>query len=544
MASIAPDVPEVYPGVMSTIAAIYVRVSDPSQESNYSLPTQEAACREFAAREGFVVSDAHVFREVHTATELHERPQLTKLREAMARGEIAALVCYDPDRFSRMQVHTAILQDLCERAGVALKFAMFDFEASATGRFLLGARAFAAELELEKIKERTARGVRAKVASGKLHGRAHEPWGYRYDETRTRLIPDESNAPYVRMLFARYAAGESVRSLIRWLNDSGIPTPKRGKRWHRASVVVILRQRAYSGEALALVTRTTRERGKIRKVRLPEGEGIALPEGTIAPLVDRDIWEAAQRRLARNKAESTRRNREPEQFLLRAGFIICGICGRSLRARWRTANGQKYPIYTADEERHRECSAPARDFKMHARKLDAEVWQEVIDRIFDTSLLNADYAEERSRNPEADTLASVEKLIATTERAIRNVTAGLGMLEDDDARTPLLAEISALTARRRALSVERDGLLARQRDREAGEARRRSLLAFWGAKAAKIEKLDYQGRRDLLADLGVRVKLYPHGGYKIITREEPEELARGGSIATVTTPSGSACPGS
>jgi site-specific DNA recombinase len=132
-------------------AAVYVRVSSDQQGRNYSLATQEAACREYAAAQGYEIDEQHIYRETHTAAELYERPELSRLREAMGRGEFEALVCYDPDRFSRNQVHTALLQHFCDRADVTLRFALFDFERSATGQFLLNARAFAAELELEPI---------------------------------------------------------------------------------------------------------------------------------------------------------------------------------------------------------------------------------------------------------------------------------------------------------------------------------------------------------------------------------------------------------
>lgn len=49
-----------------TTAALYVRVSSEGQADNYSPETQEAAERAFAARHGFTVDEAHVYREVHT----------------------------------------------------------------------------------------------------------------------------------------------------------------------------------------------------------------------------------------------------------------------------------------------------------------------------------------------------------------------------------------------------------------------------------------------------------------------------------------------
>jgi DNA invertase Pin-like site-specific DNA recombinase len=52
-------------------AAIYVRVSDPKQASNYSLPTQEERCRAYAAERGYSV--VQVYRETHTGTQLWER---------------------------------------------------------------------------------------------------------------------------------------------------------------------------------------------------------------------------------------------------------------------------------------------------------------------------------------------------------------------------------------------------------------------------------------------------------------------------------------
>ena len=45
-----------------------------------------------------------------------------------------------------------------------------------------------------------------------------------------------------------------------------------------------------------------------------------------------------QDRLARNKEESSRKSAFPEQFLLRAGYIRCGICGRQMNTR---ADGAK-----------------------------------------------------------------------------------------------------------------------------------------------------------------------------------------------------------
>src|SRR5918998_1510633 len=161
-------------------AAIYCRVSSQGQEENASLPTQEEACRRFAAARGYALDERHVYREVHSGADLWERPRLTALRERVRRGEVGAVICYALDRLSRKQTHLAIVVDECDRAGVDLLFATEEFEKSAVGDFIRSAKAFAAELEREKIKERTQRGLRARVESGKLRGGGFPMLGYRW----------------------------------------------------------------------------------------------------------------------------------------------------------------------------------------------------------------------------------------------------------------------------------------------------------------------------------------------------------------------------
>jgi DNA invertase Pin-like site-specific DNA recombinase len=68
----------------SVKAAIYCRVSTTMQEDNYSLPTQEEACRKHAAALGYTVTA--VQQDVHSGYELWERRGLTALREAARSG--------------------------------------------------------------------------------------------------------------------------------------------------------------------------------------------------------------------------------------------------------------------------------------------------------------------------------------------------------------------------------------------------------------------------------------------------------------------------
>src|SRR6266511_3278084 len=196
-------------------AAIYTRVSSVEQEEEgTSLDTQEAACRRFAAERGCLVEDGYVYREVFSGTVLRERPRLSVLREAVRPRGITAVICYALDRLSRNQAHIYILAEEFEEAGATLQFVTESFEDSAVGRFIRSAKAFAAEVEHEKIKERTVRGRVARAQSGKLIPGWKALYGYRWaDEAKGRYVPAEPEATVVRRIFAASAQGKDLSQL-------------------------------------------------------------------------------------------------------------------------------------------------------------------------------------------------------------------------------------------------------------------------------------------------------------------------------------------
>ncbi len=72
------------------------------------------------------------------------------------------------------------------------------------------------------------------------------PLGYRIDSEHHYQI-DPATAPVVQEAFQRYAAGESIRSIIESLNARGIPN-SRGNRFTKNSFQTLLKNRRYLGE--------------------------------------------------------------------------------------------------------------------------------------------------------------------------------------------------------------------------------------------------------------------------------------------------------
>ncbi len=137
-------------------AIVYARVSTDTQERDgTSLDTQERACLQFAREQGWRIVES--VRDVASGFSL-DRPGIERVRRLLRDGAADVVIAYAVDRVSRNQNQIGVLFDEVQQAGARLEFVTERFEDTAVGRFILAARAFIAEVEREKIVERTMRG--------------------------------------------------------------------------------------------------------------------------------------------------------------------------------------------------------------------------------------------------------------------------------------------------------------------------------------------------------------------------------------------------
>lgn len=514
-------------------AAIYIRVSTTMQEDNYSLGTQEEACRAYADEHGYSV--VGVYRDIYSGADLWTRPQLTAMRESARAGAIDAIIAYDPDRLSRSQVHFAVLLDECERYEIELAFVSGPLDNTATGRFLTNVRAFMAETEREKFRERSMRGIIARAQSGKLRPGNRPLYGYQWaDEDKSKYVIDPDKAEVVRRLFTGIASGETLRGLADKLSAEGIPTANGGLRWSHSVIRTMLTHPAYKGVARTNHEARTKVGGKQKRSARPESEHILMPEGTIPPIVTADLWDTVQVRLERNRAEATRNNRDPESFLLRSGFVVCGYCGKPARAVW-VADCPKQPTrsyYRVDRSTcvHHDCPSAA----MKATALDDAVWDKVRSVIMQPEIVEAELAKLRVDDPTESDLIGIERTIAAVQRQRANLTRSLALLDDDDAAAPIIAELNTLASRAKELDAERVMTLERQEGWQSAQDRITNLSAWLSSVADNLNDLTYQHKRDLLTALDVRVRLFrnDHTPRYEITASLPLDSAESGDFVS------------
>jgi site-specific DNA recombinase len=492
---------------MSQTCVVYCRVSSIEQkEEGTSLITQKARCESYAQAQGWTV--IAVEQEQHSGADYAGRRGLQRALKLIEDGNATVLLAYATDRLSREQMHVGVILDRVLRAGGSLQFVTEDFENSATGKLLLQVRTFAAELEREKIAERTTRGRVARTASGKYLPGQKAPYGFRWAPDTDRhgkllkaqLIDDPETAPVVRRIFREIAAGGSARMMASHLNREGVPTPtQRGAYWYPKTISDIIWHPVYIGQAVAWRW----HRDGTRAVLRPPSEVVALPNAAPA-LVSPDVAAAAQARLLRNRQEATRNNKNPEDALLRAGFARCGYCGRSLTMARHNKTGQ--PYYRCTPLNRDRCGCPS--FGIVCRTLDTAVWDRVAAILRDPQTIAREVEQLRDADTEADEEATTTKRIAEVERRRSNLARSIAALDDAETSAPLLAELQTLSNRHKELLAERDALVAQRLSRMQAQLRMDSLARWCETVAANLDAIDYEGKRMALDALSVRATVW------------------------------------
>jgi site-specific DNA recombinase len=292
-------------------AAIYARISSDAEGTGLGVARQLEDCRKLATDRGWPVGAEYVDNDV-SAFSGKPRRQYAQMLADLASGARDAVIVYNLDRLHRRPVELEEFVTLCESVGVRdLATVTADIDlGNDDGLFM--ARIFAAFAAKESGRKsaRIRRKMLANAQAGLPHGSAR-PFGYEADKITVR----ESEAAVVREMVDRYLAGQSLRSLTIWLNESQI-APSVATSWQTTAVRQVLSS------------------GRIAGLREHRGEviGAAVWPAIITP-AERD------RVLARMAARSVTKTRSARTYLL-SGMLRCGRCGNRMYSQARHSNPQ------------------------------------------------------------------------------------------------------------------------------------------------------------------------------------------------------------
>src|SRR5215216_5167254 len=215
-----------------------------------------------------------------------DRPALQQLLASVQAGKIDIVVVYKVDRLTRSLADFAKLVELFDQHSVSFVSVTQSFNTtSSMGRLTLNVLLSFAQFEREVIGER----VRDKIAASKKKGLwvgGPVPLGYASLAKKLVIVPEEAET--IRLIFRRYLELGSIGELIEELDRRGVRTKRqvlldgrvRGNiRFGVGALAHLLKNRFCIGEVCY--------RGE---VHIGEHE----------PILDRDLFEAVQQKLAGN----------------------------------------------------------------------------------------------------------------------------------------------------------------------------------------------------------------------------------------------------
>lgn len=350
--------------------AIYARVSTEDQaKTGYSLQDQASQCRKKLLSLG--LSNIQEYIDDGYSGEFLDRPALSRLRDDLRAKRIKMVIVYDPDRLSRNLTNQLIIADEIEKYGAKLDFITGSYDASPEGRLFFSMRGAIAEFEKEKIRERSLRGKRAKVMSGKpLFGK--EPYGYSCDRQNNKYVIKEKEAKVVRMIFSQYLENMAgVGALHSQLKANGIVN-RSGKPFGISVLHRMLSNELYAGTKWAFQKYSKNIGQKKRKVvsrDITEWVSIEVPA-----IIDRETYEKASALKVQNKATAKRNAKFA--YLLNS-IIKCPRCGYAM-------HGVRFPKRQEKDYVYYVCTARANGVECDNRRcvpaleLDTYVWNYIV----------------------------------------------------------------------------------------------------------------------------------------------------------------------
>ncbi|CAB0674259.1 recombinase family protein [Corynebacterium diphtheriae] len=277
----------------------------------------------------------------------------TMIDDALA-GKINLILTKSVSRFARNTVDSLTTVRKLKDAGVEVYFEkenIWTFDSK--GELLITIMSSLAQEESRSISENVTWGHRKRFADGKIMVPYASLLGYKKG-VDGNLVIDETQAPIVRRIYARFLQGATPQTIAKELIADGIATPRGKTVWPPSTVRSILANEKYKGDALLQKTFTADFLTKTMKVN--EGE---VPQyyvtGNHEPIINPDTWDAVQAELARRQGRGTS-NSHPF-----ANTITCSDCGGSFgRKVWHSTSKYRRYIWRCNNKYNKthRCTTP------------------------------------------------------------------------------------------------------------------------------------------------------------------------------------------
>lgn len=341
-----------------------------------SLDAQREACEAYIksqAHEGWKLVPDHFDDGAFSGASL-VRPALQLLMEQVRSTKIDIIVVYKVDRLTRSLADFAKLVELFDEHEVSFVSVTQSFNTtSSMGRLTLNVLLSFAQFEREVIGER----VRDKISASKRKGiwvGGPIPLGYRSVDKKLEVVPEE--AALVRKIYEDYLRLGSIGALSLSLEQEGIkPKPRQLSNGNtiaagyfmRGPLGHLLKNRFYIGEVAY------------------KGE---IHQGEHPPIVDRDLFEAVQARLA---VQTVQRMATRSQSPAILTSLIFDDRGNTMSPNHANKQGIRYRYYVSQALQQRRKADAGSISRISAPDVEALICSSLRQRVnADSEILDRD----------------------------------------------------------------------------------------------------------------------------------------------------------
>lgn len=311
------------------VAVVYARYSSSGQREE-SIDGQLAAARNYAEKKGYTIIEEYIDRAKTGRND--NRDDFQRMLADTAKKTFGVIIVWKVDRFGRNREEVTFNKYRCKKNGVRVEYVAETLPDGPEGVILESVLEGMAEYYSLQLSQNVKRGLMENAKQHKsISGRP--PLGYRLTEDKHFEI-DPKTAPIAKLIFTRYAAGETTAEIIRYLNSQGYQTT-RNKPFSKGSLQKMLKNEKYIG---TYVYQDIRD------------------EDAIPALIDKETFARVQELLKTNRRAPKAAWNYSDYLLTEK--LFCGQCGEKMVGESGSGKaGKKYSYYSClNRKRQKGCT--------------------------------------------------------------------------------------------------------------------------------------------------------------------------------------------
>lgn len=422
--------------------AAYARVSTDSDEQLSSYEAQmDFYTRHIKSNPEWEFVDVYTDEGI-SGTNTKKREGFNRMVADALDGRIDLILTKSISRFARNTVDTLTTVRKLKEKNVEVYFEKENiYTLDAKGEVMITIMSSLAQEESRSISENVTWGIRKSMADGKIILAYKNFLGYEKGEDGLPKIVEEE-ARIVREIYRMFLDGKTVRTIADHLTSQGIPTPRGKEKWCVSTIISILTNEKYKGDALLQKTYTADFLTKKSKKNHGEVPQYYIKNSHPA-IIDPATFDLVQQEMERRRP-NRRQLHKSSPFNAK---IICGECGGYYgRKVWHSKSKHRKQIWRCNHKYGTEtvCSTPNLDepvletafveaFNQILSNKEQHIarLEKMLPRLADTSGLEKQLDEMQKRHE--DLMDSLRRYMEENTRQIQNQAEYTRRFSEQDA---------------------------------------------------------------------------------------------------------------